>query len=106
MKSLIVSLLLVVSMTACTDDGTAPDGVKYSYVNARVIAIDSWCWGRYCSSFAYNAGLITPENDALIIKRGFCSKNPEDMKGKDVQVLKTEKTTQDGRVEVKYDLCI
>lgn len=45
----------------------------------------------------YNAGLI---------KRGSCSKNPEDMRGKDVQVLKTEKTTQDGKVVVKYDLCI
>lgn len=45
----------------------------------------------------YNAGLI---------KRGSCSKNPEDMRGKDVQVLKTEKTTKDGKVVVKYDLCI
>ena len=40
------------------------------------------------------------------LKRGSCSKNPEYMRGKDVQVLKTEKPTQNGKVVVKYDLCI
>lgn len=105
MKSLILSVLAVAFLSACTDN-SVDEYVKYHYIPAKVLAVESWCNSRYCSYYGYNAGLITPENEALIIKRGSCSKNPEDMRGKDVQVLKTEKTTQDGKVVVKYDLCI
>ena len=82
MKSLILSVLTIVSLSACIDDGTVAEGVKYSYVPAKVLAVESWCSSRYCTGYGYNAGLITPENEALIIKRGSCSKNPEDMRGK------------------------
>ena len=90
-------------LTACVD---SREEVKYSYVNAKVLAIESRCSTKWCTGYSYDAGLITPDNEAIIIKKGYCPSNPKDMVGEDVQVLKTQTTSGDGRVVVKWDLCI